>query len=298
MKSTQAFLLYVVSTTILCLAATVTAQTYTVTDLGTLGGNQSNALGINDVGQVVGYSWVSNGRSSSRAFLWGATTGMRGLGTLGGSSSIATAINNSAQVVGCSEIATWAFIWTQAEGMQKLDAPIGSIAYAINDSGTVVGTFAYSSLGTHAFLWTAAGEAQDLGSLGGGVAEAYGINASGAVVGTSLTAPSNSDLYPAFLWTSVGGMKRLHSLITNEDGRAVAINSNAEIVGFALYKSFIHAVMWDALRQIYDLNQLAVNSPLILIAANGVNSKGQIIGPGRAKSNAALVHAFLATPAK
>jgi probable HAF family extracellular repeat protein len=38
------------------------------TDLGTLGGIYSAAAGINDQGQVVGYSLLAN--STSHAFLW------------------------------------------------------------------------------------------------------------------------------------------------------------------------------------------------------------------------------------
>ncbi len=42
---------------------------YTVTDLGTLsGGSISQAFGINDTGQVVGYALTSSG--SAHAFLW------------------------------------------------------------------------------------------------------------------------------------------------------------------------------------------------------------------------------------
>src|SRR4051812_22853015 len=47
------------------------AQTYTVTDLGTLGGTISNALALNDNGQVVGFSNMING-SGQHAFMWSA----------------------------------------------------------------------------------------------------------------------------------------------------------------------------------------------------------------------------------
>src|SRR5262245_21683664 len=65
-------------------------------DLGTLGGINSAATGINTGGQVVGWAEIDSSRS--HAFLWQNGT-MIDLGTLGGDASAATAINNNGQVV-------------------------------------------------------------------------------------------------------------------------------------------------------------------------------------------------------
>jgi probable HAF family extracellular repeat protein len=69
-------------------------------DLGTLGGNDSTAVAVNDVGQVVGGSATANIRF--RAFSWTQAGGMVDLGTLGGPEARATALNNSGRVVGSS----------------------------------------------------------------------------------------------------------------------------------------------------------------------------------------------------
>jgi len=69
-------------------------------DLGTLGGSDSQAHGINQRGQVVGVSTTSAG--VGHAFLWEKGT-MVDLGTLGGNFSQAMGINVQGLIVGGSE---------------------------------------------------------------------------------------------------------------------------------------------------------------------------------------------------
>ena len=51
---------------------------FSIEALGTLGGNESQAYGLNDVGQVVGYSTDASGNQV--AFVWDSVTGMQSLG--------------------------------------------------------------------------------------------------------------------------------------------------------------------------------------------------------------------------
>ena len=72
---------------------------YQVIDLGTLGGDRSIALSINNSGQIVG--WAENTSGWRYATLFDPTGGGNNinLGTLGGRISTACSINNSGQIV-------------------------------------------------------------------------------------------------------------------------------------------------------------------------------------------------------
>jgi len=112
------------------------ATSYYVTDLGTLGGDFSEALAVNDSGQVVG--WAPNSRGYPRAFAW-QNGAMADLGTLGGPSSWACGISNSGQVAGyayTSNPGYHAFLWQS--GSPNCDLRAGN-ASAINESGQVLG---------------------------------------------------------------------------------------------------------------------------------------------------------------
>src|SRR6185369_11174574 len=89
-----------IGVTVVALNAVIaTAQPYSVTDLGTLGGRTSTATGINASGQVVGSSSLMLGDGTPvHAFLY-AGGKMMDLGTLGSTRSSASAINALGQVV-------------------------------------------------------------------------------------------------------------------------------------------------------------------------------------------------------
>ena len=117
----------------------------TTTDLGTLGGPNSNATGINASGQVTGNASITPGSPGpDHAFLYSNGT-MTDLGTLGGQSSGALGINDSGQVVGQSYTANDnsmdPFLYSNGK-MTDIGA-VGyhwGTAYAINDNGQVVDT--------------------------------------------------------------------------------------------------------------------------------------------------------------
>src|SRR6185503_9705328 len=78
---------------VIALAGAATAQMRPI-DLGTLGGAQSMAVGLNDQGTVVGFSYLADD-FTVHGFVWTAREGMRDVGTLGGRYSVASAVNDA-----------------------------------------------------------------------------------------------------------------------------------------------------------------------------------------------------------
>jgi probable HAF family extracellular repeat protein len=204
---------------------------WSIRELGTLGGEMSQAWGINSRGQVVGVSQISSGEE--RAFFWEPSTGtMHNLGTFGGR-SWADAINDRGEIAGFSRLPSGedrAFFWSpRIRTLQPLGTLGGpeSVAHGINNRGQVVGRSDISASQYHAFVWDASGGMRDLGTLGGGFSAALGINNRGQVIGWSSTA---AGAIRAFVWDPVtDAMRELGPL----DGRAYGISDSGDIVGFS-----------------------------------------------------------------
>jgi probable HAF family extracellular repeat protein len=146
-----------------------------MTDLGSLGGRQSQGTAINDAGQVAGNSYIT-GDTAFHAFLYSGTPGSGGsmadLGTLGGNESYGLGINAAGDVVGFSftagNSAEHAFIYVGKPGvdgkMIDLDAwldannPIEGAkwtlfgAAGISDTGLITGYGSYDGGSDGAFL--------------------------------------------------------------------------------------------------------------------------------------------------
>ena len=300
-------------------ASTCFGQQYTVTDLGTLsGGTSSVAFGINASGQVVGYSSPTSGNVPAHAFRTGPSSPINpatdDLGTLGGTSSVAYGINDSGQVVGESntigDAASHAFRTAANSPIDPATDDLGTLgitsnppqgassssAYAINSSGQVVGySYTGSNVPAHAFR-TAANSpinpaTDDLGTLGGAgsYSQAFGINASGQVVGTSLTftgilgqhafrTAANSPINPAT--DDLGTFGGTSTVFGFPNSAARGINASGQVVGEASIGDYPD----------FNAFRTAANTPINLATddlgtlggpqsqALGINASGDVVG--------------------
>jgi probable HAF family extracellular repeat protein len=121
----------------------------------------------------------------------------------------------------------------------------------------------------HAFLYED-GQMKDLGTLGGGSSEAYGINDSGRVIGGSNTSSGERH---AFLYEN-GQMKDLGTL-GGGYSQATAINNSGQVVGQSSTSSGeVHAFLYED-GQMKDLGTLGGTTMSI---ANAINDSGQVVG--------------------
>lgn len=310
-------------------AGNLYANTYTITDLGTLGGSSSSAYGINNSGQVVGQSRNSSG--AQRAFLYSGG-GMTDLGTLGGVNSYARGINDAGQVVGIANNSSGlnhAFLYSagamtdlgtlggdsyayginnsgqatgcsnnravlySAGGITDLglgDGGLGSCGYGINSSGQVTGYSPNESFVTLGFLYTPGAPVVQFGANGSlDYSSGYGINQSGQVA-AGVDIGANTH---AFLYAA-GALTDLGTLGGNYSG-GNGINNSGQVVGAAQTSGFVnHAFLFSG-GAMLDLNSLLPvgSSFSVLTTASGINDLGQIVGTGKV---AGVDHAFLLSP--
>jgi len=268
-------------------AAHASTQTYTITDLGTLGYNTTVGYGINANGQIVGRSYLQQTVPVTQgcpprhkcfahvyhAFLWSNGT-MTDLGTLGGTFSEARAIASTADVVGTSTLSGTAFNPTHAfldhNGHMTDLGTLGgscSFAYGMNDVGEVVGQ-ACTTTNQDAFLYSG-GTMIDLGALGALGSSADGINNSHQVVGSSEVA-NGSGLH-AFLWSN--GMMTDLGTLGGSTSIAYAINNAGQVVGYASPpNSSVHAFLYSG-GKMTDLGVFFDSS-----VAEAINTSGVVVG--------------------
>ncbi|OGO78510.1 MAG: hypothetical protein A2Y23_00015 [Clostridiales bacterium GWB2_37_7] len=250
--------------------AMANAGGYTITNLGTLGGIESNAQRINNSGQVLGVAQTANGDYHPVLFSNGRVADLGNIGAIG--------INNAGQIVGNNSNGYAALYNNGTETvLGTLPGYAFSVANSINDMGQAVGTaLSTNSHYTQAVLFSN-GIATALGILPGGHASyAYSINNSGQAVGYSTTSiydgPSYATLYGNGQVTNLGGLGGSQSA-------AFSINNSGQAVGFAYTggdNGTAHAALFSN-GNVVDLGTLPGEGDNFSFA-NSINNSGLAVG--------------------
>lgn len=249
-------------------------------DLGTLGGDSSYGLGINDRGMVVGYSYLAD-NVTFHAFLWSPGRGMVDIGA-------AMPAGLSTWGVGINAGGTAAVTAFQADGSALPAAfhiprlfrnlPLGTSlpslnrSYGINDANQVTGQYLINGYKT-GFLWNLATSAityvppmeGGLDTIGVAVNNLAHITGAGAdFFGT----------YNALFWSADQGTRYIGSLNGSSFTAGGGINDNDEVVGYNL--PGLAGFYWSDATGMLPLQSLGGSES----AAFSINGSGMIAGQG------------------
>jgi len=276
-----------------------------IVNLGTLGGTQSLAGGINERGQIVGvaadtipdpyslFGWATR----TRGFIFEKGV-MRDLGTLGGTDASPSFINERGQIAGISyvefnppanpdvcdfhPITTHPFFWEKGK-MIDIGTLGGTCASAttINNRGQVVGN---SNLPgdeiLHPYLWER-GRLTDLGTFGGTYGVANALNDAGEIVGVAST--EGDQAFPAYFWKN-GKMNNIGTVKDDLCGIPHSINAMGQVVGASgcTDEGFeVHGFLWEPGGSMIDLNDFVPpGSDLRVTDGETINDRGEIAGSG------------------
>ena len=198
---------------------------------------------INDRGEIVGFARDSAGRELAVEWIHGQAIE---LATLGGPNGEGEHINNRGQIVGWTTRADdvnrrIAVMWDRGR-VEEIGSPSDDVfpdGLYLNERGQVAGTFAPTSGSAHPFFWER-GHFVDLGTLGGALASATGLNDWGEVIGRAELTPEPH----GFVWRRHGRVEDVGSL-GGGFASPTAINDLGFIAGDSATTDLLdHGFLW------------------------------------------------------
>jgi len=263
-------------------AAEAPASTYSITDLGSLGGGRTSPMGINNRGAVVGFSATVDGLT--RAFLYTGGS-LVDLGTLGGDESFAYRISDNGIIVGRAQDSSGrfrAFMTKMKSGaieLTSLDPRVDgdfSAALGVNSVGEATGY--YTTAGDHmsarnrVFFYRDS-RVEDLGTFGGEDGRVVAVNGRSLVGFFSSEPHADYAQHRSFLFT--GGKLVPIGSLGGQLTTARALNSRDEVVGDGDAGHGAHHAFLFAGGTLRDLGTLAGG---LQSAAYAINERGDIVG--------------------
>jgi probable HAF family extracellular repeat protein len=257
------------------------AQQYTITPLNHLGGaTESRAMGINNLGQIVGFTVDAGG--NSHAATWQSSGSGNLLPVLSQTNPISEAyrINNAGQIVGkarndsnASHAAYWA-----GGGLTDIGVIGGATSFAndINEAGVVAGS-SDATRGSVAFTWTPGGGFVNYGNFNTADAQQRagfnGINDTGTLVGTAYRLLSPFKAIKAT--AGVLSVTEISPPGQFSTGMGLAVNDAGTMVGFQNPGSgSAHAAIFAGNGGFQDLGALGLTDS----QASDINQGGMIVG--------------------
>ncbi|MBI5215643.1 MAG: T9SS type A sorting domain-containing protein [Ignavibacteriae bacterium] len=266
-----------------------------VTSLGSLGGLESEVMGISEDGQIViGYSRNNDGLE--RGCIWSNGTMVEIDSTREGLSKATGISSDGSIIIGWmldDNGKTLAYRYSNGS-YSELGSSGGeqSMAVSISMDGTVIiGDYIKIDGKTNAFRWTSTGGAVLLDSSVNVNSRAVGISMDGTVIiGDYLKIDGKTH---AFRWTSTGGTVRLDSSV-NDNSRAVSISMDGTVIigDYLKIDGKTHAFRWTQAGGMEDLNDVYncyLTGSSELLSCNAITSNGRyIVGTGYNASSGQL----------
>lgn len=262
--------------------ATQADVAYHLTDLGTLGGADSRALGINNAGDVVGWAYTGEDEIT-HAYKYSYGQGSIQDIHSSGYRSEARGISTNGSIVGMVVDSTRdlrATLWHNNLLTHITEPGVQGVANAINDGGVITGEvhFGGQESPAHAFIYSN-GTMHDIGTLGGPMSSGLAINSAGNIVGSSLTG-SVSWQQHAFYYSAVDDTMHDLGTLGGEHSQANGINGAGHIVGWAWCadghsEAFVYSLSEKTMR---GLGSTVGGMNAFSSGANGVNENGEVVG--------------------